>query len=344
MRFSVDVVLSCCSAYAVFSPMTHPYHRAKPTCSTFEIPEVRHELLHSQRVLYNLCGCENDGNKQGAKDALALFNELVTSGFEENLYDLAEDVHNACTWALRQDSPPQTILEAATLFAGALLQRGHVAPAIPMLKRLENAPFKSHEMRSLWAINSAIAHEALSGTPSDAHWETAIQEMPIHRWKHYPSLLVGCRNLLRRLRAHQEEDGDLQSLLAAGPLAERAYAALTHSGVKATPCERSGEAVRLLVDIGHTQKAFTEDAFGTLEIPSATHILEHAAMNAAANTTEDDLFTRTLTVLAQHYSMNGEREKARDAAGQALTEYAWCKRHDPEVVKILQLIFEANKD
>ena len=324
--------------------MTHPYHRAKPTCSTFEIPEVRHELLHSQRVLYNLCGCENDGNKQGAKDALALFNELVTSGFEENLYDLAEDVHNACTWALRQDSPPQTILEAATLFAGALLQRGHVAPAIPMLKRLENAPFKSHEMRSLWAINSAIAHEALSGTPSDAHWETAIQEMPIHRWKHYPSLLVGCRNLLRRLRAHQEEDGDLQSLLAAGPLAERAYAALTHSGVKATPCERSGEAVRLLVDIGHTQKAFTEDAFGTLEIPSATHILEHAAMNAAANTTEDDLFTRTLTVLAQHYSMNGEREKARDAAGQALTEYAWCKRHDPEVVKILQLIFEANKD
>ena len=324
--------------------MTHPYHRAKPNCSTFEIPEVRDELLHSQRVLYSICGCETEGNRQGAQDALALFNELVTGGFEENLYDLAEDMHGVCTWALRQDPPPQTILQAAILFAGALLQHGQVAPAIPLLKRLEDTPFKSREIRSLWAINSAIAHETLSGAPSDGHWETAIQEMPIHRWKHYPSILVGCRNLLRRLRARQEEDGDLQSLLAAGALAERAYTALTHISVKATPCERSGEAVRLLVEVAHTQKACTEDAFGALEIPSATLIFEHAVMNAGANTTEDDLFTLTLTVLAQHYSMNGEREKARDAAGQALAEYAWCKQHDPQVLKTLQLIFEANKE
>jgi hypothetical protein len=324
--------------------MTHPYHRAKPSCSTFEIPEVRDELLHSQRVLYTLCGCENEGNKTGARDALALFNELVVGGFEENVYDLSEDVHNVCTWALRQDSPPQTVLQAATLFAGALLHHGHTAPAVLILRRLDNAPFKSREIKSLWAVNSAIASEGLSGHPSDSHWETAIQEMPIHRWQHYPSLIVGCRNLLRRLRLQHEEKGDLQALLAAGPLAERAHAALTTRSAKATPFERSGEAVRLLVEVAHTQHSSTEDGFVALDLPSATHLFEHAVMNAAANATEEDLFTRALTVLAQHYSITGEREKARDAAAQALAEYAWCRKHDPSVIKALQLIFESNRE
>jgi hypothetical protein len=324
--------------------MTHPYHRAKPAYSTFEIPEVRHELLHSQRVLYTLCGCENERNAQGARDALSLFNELVAGGFEENLYDLSEDVHNVCTWALRQDSPPQTILEAATLFAGALIRHGHVAPAILILKRLADAPIKSRELKSVWAINSAIALKELTGTPGDDHWEVAIQQMPINRWKNYPSLAIGCRNLLRRLRLQNEEDGSLQSLLAAGPLAERAYSALSSPSVKATPFERSGEAVRLMVEIAYTQLASTEDAFGALDIPSATHIFEHAAMNAASNNTEEDLFPRTLTTLAQHYSMKGDREMARDAAVQAIAEFASCKYHDPEVIKALHLIFEANKD
>lgn len=324
--------------------MTHPYHRAKPDCSTFEIPEVRDELLYSQRVLYTLCACENAHDRQGATETLALFNELVGDGFEENLYDLTEDVHNACNWALRQETPPQRVFEAAILFAGALLQRGYVAPAVPLLKKLTDAPITSHELKSLCAINSAVAFHEITGSPSNEHWETAIREMPLSRWKYYPSLVVGCRNYLRRLRLQQEEEGDLQTLLAIGPYAERAYGALTAVAVKGTPFERSGEAVRLLVEIGKTQLAYTRDAFGPLEIPSATQILELAAINAAANTTEEDLFPRALTSLAEHYSTSGEREKARDAAGQAILEYAQCSRPNPEAIKALQLIFEANKD
>jgi len=114
--------------------------------------------------------------------------------------------------------------------------------------------------------------------------------------------------------------------------------------VKGTPFERSGEVVRLLVEIGRTQLAYTRDAFGSLEIPNATQILELAAINAATNTTEEDLFPRALTTLAEHYSTCGESEKARDAAGQAILEYAQCSKHNPEVIRALQLIFEANKD
>ena len=324
--------------------MTHPYHRAKPDCSTFEIPEVRDELLYSQRVLYTLCACENAHNRQGATESLARFNELIGNGFEENLYDLTEDVHNACNWALRQETPPQRVFQAATLFAGALLQRGHIAPAIPLLRKLGEAPISGHELRSLWAINSAVALQELTGTPSDEHWETAIQEMPLNRWKYYPSLAIGCRNYLHRVRLQQEKEGDLQTLLRIGPIAERAYAALTAVSVKGTPFERSGEAVRLMIEIGKTQHAYTQDAFGPLDIPNATQIMELAVINAGPNTTEEDLFPRALTSLADHYSTSGEREKARDAAGQALLEYTQCSKHNPEVIKALQLILLSNKD
>ena len=324
--------------------MTHPYHRAKPTCSSFEIPEIRYELLQSQRVLYALCCCENEGNERGAREALHLFNDLTANAFEENLYDLTEDVHNACAWALRQDSPSQKVLQMAVLFAGALLQHGHVAPAVPLLKRLENVPFRSRELRALWSINSAVAFETLHHLPNDELWAAAVEEMPPNRWQHYPSLAVGCRNLLRRLRLQHEEEGQIQPLLTAGALAEKAHAALTSPSVKATPFERSGEAVRLLIEIAYAQHAFTEDAFGTLGLPSATHIFEHATINAAQNNTEEDLFTRALTTLAQHYSMIGEREKARDSAAQALAEYAWCKSHDKEVIETIQFILGANKD
>jgi hypothetical protein len=324
--------------------MTHPYHRAKPDCSTFEIPEVRDELLYSQRVLYTLCACENAHNRQGATESLARFNEVVGDGFEENLYDLTEDVHNACNWALRQETPPQRVFQAATLFAGALLQRGYIAPAIPLLRKLGDAPITSHELRALWAINSAVAFQEFTGSPSNEHWEAAIRNMPLNRWKHYPSLVVGCRNYLRRLRLQQEDQGDLQTLLAIGPFAERAYAALTAVAVKGTPFERSGEAVRLFIEIGKTQLAYTRDALGSLEMPSATQILELASINAASNNTEEDLFPRALTSLAEHYSTSGDREKARDAAGQAILEYAQCSSHNPEAIKALQLIFEANKD
>jgi hypothetical protein len=324
--------------------MTHPYHRAKPNCSTFEIPEVRCELLQSQRALYTLCCLENEGNQRGVRQATALFLELASDAFDENLHDLAEDVHNVCRWALRQEKPPQNILQTAILFAGVLLQHEQTAAAIPLLKSLETAPFTSHELRSLWAINSAVGFEKLTKLPNDELWTTAVQEMPLPRWQQYPSLAVGCRNLLRRLRQRHEDHGELQALLAAGPLAERAYAALTSRHVKATPFERSGDAVRLLIEIGHTRHAWTEDAFGDLAIPSSTRVLEQSAITAAVNTTEDDLFPLTLTILAQHYAKIGDREKARDTAAQGLAEYAWCRHHDPKVIQALQLIFHSNTE
>lgn len=322
--------------------MTHPYHRAKPNCSTFEIAEVRYELLQSQRALYALCCRENEGDARGANKATASFLELVAQAFEENLYDLTEDMHNVCRWALRQKEPPQNILQTAVLFSGRLLQRGHTAAAIPLLKSLENAPFKSAEWRSLWAINSAVGFENLRGILHEELWTTAVHEMPAQRWKEYPTLALGCRCLLRRLRLRHEEQGELQALLSAGPIAEWAHEALTCSHTKGTPFERSGDAIRLLVEIGHTQQSWTESAFGVLEVPSSTRILEHAAIIAAANTTEDDIFPFTLTVLAQHYMKIGEHEKARDTAAQALAEYASCQRHDPMVVHALQMIFHSN--
>jgi hypothetical protein len=72
--------------------------------------------------------------------------------------------------------------------------------------------------------------------------------------------------------------------------------------------------------------------------------MELAVINAGPNTTEEDLFPRALTSLADHYSTLGEREKARDAAGQALLEYTQCSKHNPEVIKALQLILLSNKD
>jgi hypothetical protein len=323
--------------------MLSPYQRAKSP-STFKIPEVRHELLHSQRLLYRICTLENEGDLHGAERAQDKFSTLVSRGFPEGLHDLVEDVHIACDWALGHSGPKVNVLRAAILFTGALLKNEETSTAIPILRKLETATNGHRELTSLWAINSAIGLSKFSPGAVDSLWDTAIREMPLGRWMHYPSLANGCREHIRKLRLQHQENGDLQSLLTACPLAERAYAALTHRSVKGTEFETSREVVTLLVELAQTQRASSDDGFGALEMPGATELMELAVINAAANGREIDLFTTSLTILAQHYATCGEREKARNTAVQALAECTDLPTRNPEMIRLLQVIFEANKD
>ena len=323
--------------------MTSPYQRAKPP-STFEIPEVRDELLHSQRLLYRVCMLENKGDHHGAEKAQRHFTDVVSRGFPESLHDLVEDVHIACNWALSHNGRNDSVIRAALLFTGALLSNKETSTAVPLLRKLEPATNGHGELKSIWAINSAIAFSKFTPDAVDGLWETAIREMPLSRWMHYPSLAIGCREYLRKLRTNHQENGNLQSLLAAAPLAERAYAALTQRVVKGSEFETSSEAISLLIEIGRTQHAVSSDAFGALEIPDATELMELAVVNAAANRREIDLFAKSLTFLAQHYSTCGNRDKARDTAINALAECAQLPTQHPEMIKLLQAIFEANKD
>ena len=290
--------------------MPSPYHRAKPPVS-FAIPELRDELLFTQRTLYQLCQFENNDDKRGAIRANAQLMKLVGEAFPENLHDLAEDFHSVCDWALRQQQPSTNIIRASILFAGSLLQQREVAAAIPLLKKIGEHVRSDRELKAVWAINYAIANERMLGAPQEELWETAIQEMPLGRWMYCPALAEGARNHIRRLRLRQEETGDLQSLLAAAPLAERAYAAMTQPGVKGSTFETSGPAVRLLVEIARTQHAMSQEAFGPLSLPPPVKLFEQAAINAAVNRSEEDLFVRALTTLADYHSSCGEREKAR---------------------------------
>lgn len=323
--------------------MSSPYQRAKsPTA--FEIPEVRDELLYSQRLLYRVCMLEHQGDHQGAEKAQRHFTEVVSRGFPESLHDLVEDVHIACDWALSHHGRNDNVVRAAILFTGALLSNKETSTAVPILKKLEPATTGNRELKAIWAINSAIALSKFTPDAVDGRWEIAIREMPLSRWMHYPSLAIGCREHLRKLRLQHQDDGDLQSLLAAAPLAERAYAALTQRIVKGTEFETSGEAVSLLIEIANIQRATSNDAFGALDMPGATQLMELAVVNAASNKRETDLFAKALTFLAQHYSTCGHRDKARDTAIQALAECVEFANKNPEMIKLLQAIFESNKD
>jgi len=325
------------------APMTSPYQRAK-TSAPFPIPEVRDELLFTQRTLYELCLREREKDQDGALATLNRATKLLGESFRENLHDIVVDVHNACDWALRQAPPPESVIRASILFAGTLLQHNCVAAAFPLLKKISTGVNNNRELKAIWAINSAIAAEKLHRSPNEDLWETAIQEMPLTRWAHYPSLSVGCRNHIHRLRERHEDDGDLQSLMAAIPLAERAYAALTQRIVKGSSFECSGGAVRLLIEIARTQHAANVSGLGSLEAPPAIDLFKEAATNAAVNREEEDLFARCLAALADHYSTCGDRENARDVALQGITEYAALKREYPKLIEALRATFEANKD
>lgn len=325
------------------APMSSPYQRAKPHVSSFEIPELRHELLFTQRTLYEVCQRES-GKKGGAADRpQEKLMKLIGEAFPENLHDLAEDFHNVCDWAVRREPPSTEIIKTAILFAGALLQRKEVSTAIPLLKKLEGHVGGDRELKSVWAINYAIANERMSGAFQETLWEMAIQEMPLNRWMQYPSLVDGARIYIRKLRRLHEESGDLTSLLAAAPLTERAYLAVTHRDSKGSSFESSGPAVRLLVEIARAQHALSNDAFGPLSIPTPTLILEQAAVNAAVNRTEEDLFVRTLTTLADYHSSCGRRDEARELALRALVECGSLGKKNPKLLETIQAIFEANK-
>lgn len=322
--------------------MPSPYHRAKSPVS-FEIPELRDELLFTQRALYQLCQLENERDQRGAYRAHAHLMKLIGSAFPENLHDLAEDFHSASDWALRQKQPPARILRASILFAGSLLQRQEVAAALPLLKKIGEHVTGDRELKSIWAINYAIGLERLLGTPQEELWETAINEMPLSRWMHYPGLSHGARSHIRRLRMNHEERGDLQSLLAAAPLAERVYAAITQPCVKGSAFEASGPAVRLLIEVARIQHSMSQDAFGPLALPPSVRLFERAALNAALNRSEEDLFVRALTTLANHHSLCGEREKAREIALRALVELGSLRKQHPKLIETIRAIFEANK-
>jgi hypothetical protein len=196
----------------------------------------------------------------------------------------------------------------------------------------------------MWAINAALAFVTFKPDAADGLWETAIRDMPLSRWMYYPSLVIGSTRHIRKLRTQSQDGGDLQSLLAAAPLAERAYAALTHRSIKGSHLETSREAVGLLIEIANLQHAAATDSFISLDIPEATKLMELSVVNAAANRKEVDLFAKALTFLAQHYSTCGDREKAKDTSIQALSECAQLPKQEPEMVRLLLAIFEANKD
>jgi hypothetical protein len=323
--------------------MNSPYQRAK-TSAPFPIPEVRDELLFTQRTLYELCQRETEQDHQGALAALSRATKLLRESFRENLHDIVVDVHNACDWALRQKHPPENVIRAAVLFAGTLLQHGNVAAALPLLKKIEPGFGNNRELKAVWAINLAIATERLYRAPNEDLWETAIQQMPTARWIHYPSLAVGCRNHIHRLREKHENDGDLQSLMAAMPLAERAYVALTHPTVKGSSFERSGSTVRLLIELARMQHATTQDGLEPLTMPSAVDLFKQAIINASVSREEEDLFARSIAALAEHYSSLGDREHARDFAMQGLIECAALKGEHSKLIEALQAILHANSD
>lgn len=287
---------------------------------------------------------ENKGDLHGAEKAQRDFTKVVSQGFQESLHDLAEDIHIACDWALSHNGRTPNVIRAAVLFTGALLKNNETSTAIPILRKLEPATHGDRELKAIWAINSAVALSKFTPDAVVGLWETAIREMPLGRWMLYPSLAIGCREHIRKLRTNHQENGDLQSLLAAAPLAERAYAALTQRAMKGSDFETSSEAVSLLIEIAKTQHAVSSDAFGALEMPGATELMELAVINAAASRREIDLFAKSLTFLAQHYSTCGDREKARDTAIQALGECAQLPTQNADMMKLLQAIFEANKD
>lgn len=323
--------------------MTSPYHRAK-TSAPFPIPEVRDELLFTQRTLYELCQREKARDYDGALSTLSRATKLLRESFRENLHDIVVDVHNACDWALRQEPPPESVMRASILFAGTLLQHNCVAAAVPLLKKVGTGLGNDRELKAIWAINSAIAADKLYRSPHEELWETAIQQMPLARWAHYPSLSVGCRNLIHRLRSKHGNDGDLQSLMAAMPLAERAYAALTQRTVKGSRFECSSAAVRLFIEIARTQHDTILNGLGPLDTPPAVDLFKEAATNAAVNREEEDLFVRSIAALADHYSSCGDRGNARDVALQGITEYATLKGEYPQVIEALKATFAANKD
>jgi muconolactone delta-isomerase len=219
-----------------------------------------------------------------------------------------------------------------------------VAAALPLLRKIGPGFANNRELKAVWAINCAIATERMYRAPSEELWETAIQQMPAARWVHYPSLAVGCRNHIHHLREKHESDGDLQSLLAAMPLAERAYVAITHPTAKGSSFERSASAVRLLIELARMQHASTQNGLGPLAMPSSVELFKQAIINASVSREEEDLFARSMAALADHYSSLGDREHARDFAMQGLIECAALKGKYPKLIEALQAILHANME
>ena len=318
--------------------MLSPYQEARKTRSIDE-PILRPEVLYGKRLLNQLR--QEAATHKPDKSTLDKFSAFIAKAFPETTVELAGDVHSLCDWANKQKRPGPFISRAATFFAGALVNQGVSSIALTILKKTAVAAKTDRELSAVNSINTATALQKMNPEASTASWEDAITTMPIFKWIEYPSLLSGCHRTLRELRSQSDDHGDITALLLAGNYADRAYAALTNPTIKGTTLEGSVAAVGLLIEVGNVQHATNLSGLAPLEIPEATEIFRLAAINAATNQSEPLLFPRTLTHLAQHYLRTGSAREARDTVLQALVESNKAASHDPDLLKAINLIFQA---
>lgn len=318
--------------------MLSPYQEARRSRSIDE-PILRPEVLYGRRLLNQLR--QEEHTHQTPKATFEKFSALVAKAFPEAILDLAGDVHSACDWAMSQRPPSPSIIRAAALFAGALINQGTPSIALTILKKTTIAAKGDRELTALSSINTAAALSKTNPEASSAAWEDAITTMPIYKWIEYPPLLMGCHRTLRELRLQYDNQGDLTALLLAGNYADRAYTAVTNPAVKGTSVEASSSVIALLVEIGNVQHATKLGGLAPIEIPEATEIFRLAAFNAATNREDLLLFPRALTHLAQHYLRIGSAHDAKDIALQALVETHKSPTQDPELIKAITLLVQA---
>jgi hypothetical protein len=318
--------------------MLSPYQEARRSRSIDE-PILRPEVLYGRRLLNQLR--QEEHTHLPTKATFEKFSALTAKAFPETIVDLAGDVHSACDWAMSQKPPSPSIIRAATLFAGALINQGTPSIALTILKKTAIAAKGDRELSALSSINTAAALEKTSPEASGAAWEDAITTMPLFKWIEYPSLLMGCHRTLRDLRLQYDNQGDLTALLLAGNYADRAYTAVTNPATKGSALEASSAAIGLLIEIGNVQHATKLGGLAPIEIPDATQIFRLAAINAATNQVDLLLFPRTLTHLAQHYLRTGSAQEAKDVALQALVESHKSPTQDPELLKAITLLVQA---
>lgn len=317
-----------------------PYQRAKASREHDE-PLLRPDILHGQRLLNQLRVEERQNNDRGAGIAEQNFLEFLSRAFPEAAHDLAQDVHALCDWSALQNEPSKRISRVAILFAGTLINHKDVATAVPLLSKALPLTEGDPALKSLCSLNQAVAISSISEPHCWHHWQLALDALPPSQWPQNRGLLAGCGHLIRHLRNDYVEGGDFGQILLAGAYAESGFEAVSQRWLKGTSIECSPEVITLLVEIARTRKAVIHAGLKPLNTPESSELFKLAAINAATNTAEPELFVRSLMYLAQHHLEEGEREEAKDAAAQALLEFTQLPKPDPQLGRTLQFILTA---
>jgi hypothetical protein len=317
-----------------------PYHRAKES-RPFDEAVLRPDTLYGQRLLNDLRLHEHRNNQRDGLAAEERFTKLLNTAFPEALHELAIDVHSLCDWATLQAEPHKRVTKVAILFAGTLINKGDIATSIPLLRKASVMAKGDPELYSLASLNQAIAVSTISEDHSWHLWQSALDALPVKQWSRYPALIHGCARLVRHLREDYRSGGEFGQILLAGGYAEYAYEALSAKGLKGTNFETSREAITLLIEIAKTQKEVIRAGLAPLKAPQAGDLFKLAAINAASNQHDPEIFVRALMYLATHHLEMGEKEEAKDAAGQALLEFTQLPSPDPDLGRTLQVIFAA---